>query len=93
MSDITIKLTDNSDLVKAAKDEMIALALEAVGLQAEGNVVPLVPVDTGRLRSSITHTVEGETAYVGTNVEYAAYVLPRNTALKGRAHSLICAPA
>lgn len=93
MSDITIKLTDNSDIVKAAKDEMIARALEAVGLQAEGNVVPLVPVDTGRLRSSITHTVEGETAYVGSNVEYAAYVLPWSTAPNAPAHSHICAPA
>lgn len=95
MGDITVQLTDNSDLVKAAKDEMIARALEAVGLQAEGNVIPLVPVDTGRLKNSITHVVEGETAYVGTNVEYAPYV-PQNLLNMVRArcaHSLICAQA
>ena len=28
-------------------------------------------VDTGRLRSSYTHEVEGTTGYVGTNVKYA----------------------
>ena len=50
------------------------------------------PVDTGRLRNSISHSVnEGEqTAYIGTNVEYAKYVelkdsLHHNT---GKAHFL-----
>jgi phage gpG-like protein len=32
------------------------------------------PVDTGRLRQSITHRIEGSTGIVGTNVEYAPYV-------------------
>ena len=34
----------------------------------------LCPVDTGRLRSSITHEVEGTTGRVGSNVEYARVV-------------------
>lgn len=38
----------------------------------------LCPVDTGRLRSSITHEVavdlDGLVARIGTNVEYAPYV-------------------
>lgn len=34
----------------------------------------LCPVDTGRLRSSITHEVEGTTGRVGSNVEYARAV-------------------
>ena len=34
----------------------------------------LYSVDTGRLRNSISHTVDGEAAYIGTNVEYAPYV-------------------
>jgi HK97 gp10 family phage protein len=38
----------------------------------------LVPVDTGRLKSSIGYTVEatgkGPIAYVGSEVEYAAFV-------------------
>lgn len=32
------------------------------------------PVDTGQLRQSITHQVEGNTGVIGTNVEYAPYV-------------------
>lgn len=51
-------------------------ALETIGLVAEGYAKRLCPVDTGRLRNSITHTVDikGEAAYIGTNVEYAPYV-------------------
>ena len=30
--------------------------------------------DTGILRNSITHEVEGNKAYVGTNISYAPYV-------------------
>lgn len=54
-----VKITDNSDLVKKAKDEAIAKALEAIGLQAEGYAKLLCPVDTGLLRNSITHAVAG----------------------------------
>lgn len=57
------------------KNEAIARALEAIGIQAEGDVASLAPVDTGRLRDSITHETHAgeESVYVGTNVEYAAY--------------------
>lgn len=79
-------VTDNSDLVKNAVQEKILQALEALGIQAEGDVKISMNevwsetgtdiVDTGRLRNSISHQVdEGEKAvYVGTNSEYAAYV-------------------
>lgn len=57
------------------KNEAIARALEAIGIQAEGDVASLAPVDTGRLRDSITHEThaEEESVYVGTNVEYGKY--------------------
>jgi hypothetical protein len=29
-------------------------------------------VDTGQLRNSVTHTVKGNDAYIGSNLEYAA---------------------
>lgn len=48
--------------------------LEAIGLAAEGHAKKLTPVDTGRLRNSISHAVDGDAAYIGTNVEYAPYV-------------------
>ena len=76
MADISVEITSNRDLIEQATDEAIERALEAIGLQAEGYAKMLCPVDTGRLRNSITHTVDVDEkkAYVGTNVEYAAYV-------------------
>ena len=51
-------------------------ALEEIGLTAEGYAKALCPVDTGRLRNSITHEIDndGKAAYIGTNVEYGPYV-------------------
>lgn len=40
----------------------------------EGDAKILVPVDTARLRNSITHEVEKTVGRVGTNVEYAKFV-------------------
>lgn len=49
-------------------------ALEAIGLQAEGYAQFYAPVDTGRLRNSISHKIADEDAVaIGTNVEYAPY--------------------
>lgn len=71
-----IKITDNSKEVLERFHEAVLRALEMCGLEAEGYAKYGAPVDTGRLRNSISHTVvEGEqAAYIGTNVEYAAYV-------------------
>jgi len=43
-------------------------------LMVERDAKILCPVDTGRLRSSITHEIEGTIGRVGTNVEYARAV-------------------
>lgn len=74
MPNIEVNLTDNSDLVKNALEEQIEAALIAIGMTAETYAKRDCPVDTGRLRNSITHAVEaGEQAvYIGSNVEYAA---------------------
>lgn len=67
--------TNNLDEVKEALAERVALALETIGMKAEGYASMLAPVDTGRLKNSITHEMEGDdTVCIGTNVEYAAYV-------------------
>lgn len=67
---------DNREAIAEAIDQALATALEEVGLVAEGYAKRECPVDTGRLRNSITHIVDGEEkcAVIGTNVEYAAYV-------------------
>lgn len=68
------ELKDNSEEVKSLMVGALARALEKIGLIAEGYAKRLCPVDTGRLRNSITHTDDGEFEYIGTNVEYAPYV-------------------
>lgn len=54
-----IFIKDNSEAVKAAKDQAVEAALEEIGQIAEGYAKVLCPVDTGRLRNSITHQVGG----------------------------------
>lgn len=67
---------DNAKEIAEAIARQTAAALETVGLLAEGYAKRKCPVDTGRLRNSITHTVDGTMleAYIGTNVEYAPHV-------------------
>ena len=65
---------DNSQQVLSALEKAIKNGLEAIGLTAETYAKKATPVDTGRLRNSISHAVDGEAAYIGTNVEYAPYV-------------------
>ena len=65
---------DNSEQVLSAMEKGIKNGLEAIGLTAETYAKKATPVDTGRLRNSISHTVDGEAVYIGSNVEYAAFV-------------------
>lgn len=67
---------DNARQIAEAIDNALAKALEEIGLTAEGYAKKLCPVDTGRLRNSITHVTRPseKAVYVGTNVEYAQYV-------------------
>ena len=65
---------DNTDEVLAALEKAKKRGLEAIGLVAEGHAKKLTPVDTGRLRNSISHATDDEAAYIGTNVEYGPYV-------------------
>lgn len=74
MSNTTIRITDNSDLVGEEFEQACERALTRIGLQAETYAKRECPVDTGNLRNSITNAVDDKSAYVGTNVEYAPYV-------------------
>lgn len=66
---------NNVRVIQEAIRRTVTTALEEIGLVAEGAAKRLCPVDTGRLRNSITHAfvAEDEIA-IGTNVEYALYV-------------------
>ena len=58
------------DKIGKANKQIISKAC----LMVERDAKKLCPVDTGRLRSSITHEIQGTTGRVGTNVEYARAV-------------------
>lgn len=67
-------MTSHKNEVFDELDSALEVALEEIGLTAEGYAKKKCPVDTGRLRNSISHASTEDTAYVGTNVEYAIYV-------------------
>lgn len=69
-----VVFTDNSAVVLAALEKARDRALEICGEKAESYAKALCPVDTGRLRNSISHMQYGKDEYIGSNVEYAPYV-------------------
>lgn len=88
MSEVEVSLVDNNlDEILAASEDQIRAALEEVALTAEAYAVvetnrliysrPQSPsgyIRTGNLRQSLSHTVQGKDAVIGTNIEYAPYV-------------------
>lgn len=68
----------NLDRLLSKFDNLENIDLEApltkACLLVENDAKRKCPVDTGQLRQSITHEIEGNTGVVGTNVEYAPYV-------------------
>ena len=73
MAKIEVKMEDHKEEILEAMKDQLAGALEAVGLDAASTAANKAPVDTGNLKNSIGHAVEGNTVYIGTNVEYAPY--------------------
>lgn len=71
---VDIQFTDNADKALEELQRKVDMALTAIGATAEGHAKDYCPVDTGRLRNSISNTHDEDSAYIGTNVEYAAYV-------------------
>ena len=69
-----VQITDNSPEVLAALEQAKARALEIIGGKIESYAKGLVPVDTGALRNSITHAVDGDTVLAGSAILYAPYV-------------------
>lgn len=84
MANVNVTVNSNADLFRNALPEQIAQALEAIGLVAEGYAKDDCPVDTGRLRNSISHARDDTSAYIGTNVEYAPYVELGTSRMKAR---------
>ena len=76
--DVSFEMENKIGEVKEELASRIPNILEAIGIEAEGNAVSEITemeaVDTGRLRASISHAVDGDAVYIGTNVEYGPYV-------------------
>lgn len=70
------------DVIKKLLPEQKARALEKAGQIVENEAKMRCGVDTGVLRSSITHnTTENETT-IGSNIEYAPYHHAKNRFLQ-----------
>jgi len=71
-----INIIDNSGLPKDELHDVCLRALEKCGLTGEGYAKRLAPVDTGRLRSDVSHAVNSDdlSVDIGTAVEYTPYV-------------------
>ena len=67
---------DNHEQIINALNTAVAAGLEEIGIVAERFAKVACPVDTGRLRSSITHALNMSTqdVYIGTNIPYAPYI-------------------
>lgn len=72
---ISVSMTSHTEEIKAELRQKVNAWLEAIGEDAASTAAGVVPVDTGRLKGSISSAVvEQENAvYIGTNVEYAIY--------------------
>lgn len=71
-----IELEDSAEDIRLALANALTRGMMAIGETAEKYAKEIVPVDTGRLRNSITHEVDTKESavYIGSNVEYAAPV-------------------
>lgn len=75
----SIRVVDHTAEYKNAMSEAVKKALETCGGHLQGEASDELEnsprrVDTARLKNSMTHKVDENTLYVGTNVDYAIYV-------------------
>ena len=70
-----VNLIDHSEEIIGEMREDVINWLYAIGLDASSVAADKAPVDTGRLKNSISNTVDEDelAAYIGTNVPYAPY--------------------
>ena len=78
-ADVTITVNSNKQAILDEFKWRKKVALEAIGKQGEANAKMHITAagavgKTGRLRNSISHDADDDSAYIGTDVEYAIYV-------------------
>lgn len=79
---MSVTFVSHAKEVLSAEQAARNKALEIIGGKAESYAKKLCPVDTGRLRNSITHQqYDDNTEVIGSNVSYAPFVeLPHHSA-------------
>lgn len=65
------KFSKNSENIP----KVIKRVLLIIGVEGETLTKRKTPVDTGRLKSSVTNEVKGDTVKIGSNVSYAPFIL------------------
>lgn len=72
---MSVEFTDNSAKVKSDYENALKRVLTKIGMKAEANVKPKVPVDTGNLRNSIKYEVKEneKSVYVGSTQKDPPY--------------------
>lgn len=80
-----IQIIDNSNEILSALNNQLESALEEIGQTIEENAKANTPVDTGKLRDSIQHTVDidNKVVNVGSGVDYAIFVEEGTKKMKG----------
>lgn len=75
MAEFSFSMDDHKEEVKEEMRSKVASCLEAIGMDAASTAQSVTPVDTGRLKNSISYVVDEQehVVYIGTNVEYAPY--------------------
>lgn len=92
---MNVKLTSHKKEALAALDSAVERSLEMIGIKGEKYAKALAPVGTpestgipgyrgGTLRNSVSHASSENSAYIGTNVEYAPYQELGFTSVAGR---------
>ena len=69
-----MKFIDHSKEAMRIYDKELGRRLDLSGEIIRGNVLPLIPVDTGNLKNSYTWVRTGLELIFGTNVLYAIHV-------------------
>lgn len=84
---MSVNANFNIDGVISQINLKINQQLEKSGSMIESSAKSQAPVDTGRLRDSITHSLDAadNSVEIGSNVEYAPYVEYRKSFLKAAA--------
>lgn len=76
---VSVKVTDNSDAVRREFREKVQLALKIVGEAAVGYAIEEAPVDTSRLKNSLTFATSTKIGVAGnTEVNKAQDSTPRS---------------